>query len=63
MFQASVDRNFDKWELYMLRNILRVPEELSVSVVGWQDGKGGPGDRWLRGRRCCGANSTLLCAF
>jgi kinetochore protein Mis12/MTW1 len=31
LFEATVDKAFDKFEIYVLRNILTVPEDL----VGW----------------------------
>ncbi|KAL3228617.1 Kinetochore-associated protein MTW1 [Nakaseomyces bracarensis] len=33
LMESSVDRNFDKLELYVLRNVLRIPEELLESNV------------------------------
>ena len=31
LFEATVDKDFDKLEIYVLRNILTVPEE----IAGW----------------------------
>lgn len=33
LLEHSVDRNFDRLELYVLRNVLRIPEELILSNV------------------------------
>ncbi|CAL9729066.1 kinetochore-associated protein Mtw1p [Monosporozyma unispora] len=33
LLENSLDRNFDRLELYVLRNVLRIPEELIVSNV------------------------------
>lgn len=33
LLEHSVDRNFDRLELYVLRNVLRVPEELIINNV------------------------------